>query len=468
MLKKYKNIFIVGIKGVAMAHLAVMLKQMGKQVTGSDVAEEFPTDEVLRQNNIAWSEGFAQEHITDSVDAVIYSAAHGGLENPQVQYARALGIDTLHQAQVIGEIMGQFEKTIAVCGSHGKTTTSSLLSYALIRLQAHPSYLVGSTGFTAHAGGVYRQSDFFVAEADEYGLNPPSDKTPKFHVLHPSYILATNIDFDHPDVFDNIEQVKQEFLAFFGERKLFLCGDDAHLRSLFPAIQGRFETFGYAEGADMRITSVVNNEEKTEFYLLYKKKDLGKFEISVFGEKNVSNAAGAVLALMNFGFSPDKIREAIKGFGGAARRFEKIAYTNDTYLFDDYAHHPAEIEATIKAAKARFPNRRIVIIFQPHTYSRTALLKNEFAQSLSSADVCLIAPIFASARERADAFSVSSQDIETAGGQLGNKHMYSCASTQDLLAKLEAEIRAGDVVFTMGAGDIYKLKHDIIRVIGAL
>ncbi len=464
MKQKYTNIFIVGIKGVAMANLAVILKQMGKQVTGSDVAEEFPTDEILKQNNIAWSENFAQEHITNSIDAVIYSAAHGGLENPQVQHACALGIDALHQAQVIGEIMDQFKTTIAVCGSHGKTTTSSLLSYALIRLQAHPSYLVGSTGFTGNAGGVYQQSDFFVAEADEYGLNPPADKTPKFHALRPAYILATNVDFDHPDVFNSIEQIKQEFLTFFGTKQLFLCSDNEYLRSLFPAVQGQFKTFGYAEDADMRIASVTNSEEKTEFYLTYKGNELGKFEISIFGEKNVSNAAGVVLALMNLGFSSDKIREAIKGFGGAARRFENIAYINNTYLFDDYAHHPAEIEATIKAAKARFPNRRIVIIFQPHTYSRTAMLKNEFAKSLSLADICLIAPVFASARERGGDFS----DIENAAKMQGNGHIFAFRSKEELLTKFEAVLRLKDVVFTMGAGDIYALKNGIIKVIGAL
>lgn len=468
MLKKYKNIFIVGIKGIAMVHLAVMMKQMGKQVTGSDVAEEFPTDEVLKQNGIVWSEGFAVENISDSVDLVIYSAAHGGLENPQVRHAQVSGIDTMHQAQVIGEIMDSFMQTIAVCGSHGKTTTASLLSYALIRLQEHPSYLVGSTGFTGNAGGAYRQSDFFVVEADEYGLNPPTDKTSKFHLLHPKYILATNIDFDHPDVFNSIEDVKRAFLTFFDKKQLFLCADDKNLRSLFPQVHNNYQTFGYAEEADMRITSVVNDEEKTEFSLKYKGEDLEKFDTCLFGEKNVSNAAGAVLVLVNLGFSPDKIREAVRGFGGADRRFEKIEYIKDTYLFDDYAHHPAEIEATIKAGRDRFKNRRMIVLFQPHTYSRTAILKDAFAKSLSSADICLIVPIFASAREQAGTITVSSQDIEAIARRQGSKNIFAFASKGDLIKQFEAVLRPGDVVFTMGAGDIYKLKHDIIRVLGAL
>lgn len=219
MLHLKKNIFLVGIKGVAMTNLAVILKKMGKNVSGSDIKETFITDNLLKKNHISWVESFHPEKIPLSTDLVVYSAAHQGINNPQVKEAVAKKIDIASQAQLLGWLTEQFKTKIAVCGCHGKTTTSSLLAYALKKMGVNPSYLVGAPYFNNYPGGSFDSKEYFIIEADEYGINPPLDTRPKFHLLNPDYIICTNIDFDHPDVYENLHQVKRSFLKFFQKVK---------------------------------------------------------------------------------------------------------------------------------------------------------------------------------------------------------------------------------------------------------
>ena len=209
MLNKSKNIFIVGIKGAAMSNLAVILKEMGKQISGCDVAEEFITDVILKKYGIPYSVGFDPVFLSKETDLVIYSAAHTGQENQIVIEAKKKGIKTVSQAKILGELLTHFNISIAVSGCHGKTTTSSLLAYTLGKLGVKPSYIIGVPTFNDQPGGMYDRKDYFVIEADEYGVNPPDDKTPKLLFLHPTHIICTNIDFDHPDVYLNIEEIKK-------------------------------------------------------------------------------------------------------------------------------------------------------------------------------------------------------------------------------------------------------------------
>ncbi|MBI2641078.1 hypothetical protein HYW87_00580, partial [Candidatus Roizmanbacteria bacterium] len=358
MLEEAKNIFIVGIKGVAMANLAVILKKMGKNVSGSDVEEEFISDEVLKRNNIRWSTGFKPDNLPQNVDLVVYSAAHKGSDNEQVEAAKRLNIPVASQAQILGELTRQFKTVLAVAGSHGKTTTSSLLSFALIKLGVKPSYLVGTSSFNEFAGGDFLGTDYFVIEADEYAVDPPLNKTPKFHSLEPDFILCTNIDFDHPDVYKNIQHVQEEFLQFFDQKKLILCADDQPSTAILNELdRSMYFTYGYKENADLRIHNPQTTENSSSFELEFNKKPLCEFRISIFGKKNISNAVGVVLTLLKLGFSSEKIKFSIKDFSGSKRRFEFIFAKNNTSLFDDYGHHPKEIETTILAARERFPGK---------------------------------------------------------------------------------------------------------------
>ncbi len=467
MISPSKNIFLVGIKGVAMSNLALILKKMGKTVSGADVQEEFVTDELLKKNNIHYSTNFKQNNLPSNVDLIVYSAAHGGIHNPLVLEAKRRGLRIISQAELLGVLLQQFKTTIAVAGCHGKTTTSSLLSHALIQLGVNPSYLVGAPTFNHYEGGKFAGSDYFVVEADEYGVNPPYDRKPKFHFLKPRYIICTNIDFDHPDVYKDLEETKKAFQKFFDDTKLIVCADDSNLMSVvkqFP--QNQYQTYGFTEDANYVISNVKTDKSTTRFQFGSHKQAQDEFTISLFGEKNVSNATAVIVMLKSLGFTNGAIQKAICDFHGAKRRFEKVFSNENFDLYDDYGHHPREIEATISAARTYFTDRRIIVIFQPHTFSRTQVFLKDFIKALSLADLSLVLPIFASARENVSDFTVSSQTIEEKAKEKGYKNIISLQSRNEVTEILRTRIKPGDVVFTLGAGDVYTLKNDIIDLYG--
>lgn len=462
------NFFIVGIKGVAMCHIAVILKKMGKSVTGADVAEEFITDDVLNKNGISYQVGFDETALSDA-EAVIYSAAHGGTENPLVKAAQAKGIKVISQAEFLGQLISKFKISIAVCGTHGKTTTSSLLAYALIKLGAKPSYMIGSSSFSAGAesytGGDYNGLDYFVIEADEYGVNPPHDKTPKFTLLQPTHALCLNVDFDHPDMYENLEAVNVAFQGFLKkvQSKIIYCQDDVNTVSVVSsASSDKAEGYGVSPSSQYKITKYEVKDGRVSFSLENDIENVENIELALYGEKNVSNAAGVISILVNLGFTPEEIKKAVKDFTGPKRRMELKFEKNGTYLFDDYAHHPHEIEATIAALKSRFAGKRLIVVFQPHTYSRTQNFMREFTAALARADLAFVLPIFASAREAKSASNVTSEMLSN------GTTVFAVPDKAALLEKLKGFLKGGEVVVTMGAGDVYKLSTDIIGVVNTL
>jgi len=453
---KEKNIFLIGIKGVAMTNLAIILKKMGKNVFGVDVDENFITDEKLKKYNIYYQNFFEPTNLPDKIDLVVYSAAHKGINNPFVIEAKKRGIKIISQAEFLGYIFDLFENKIAVCGCHGKTTTASLLSYALINLNLKPSYLVGSSSFNDFDGADFQKdSYYFVIEADEYGINPPIDKTPKFLKLNPNFIIETNIDFDHPDVYKNLKETKAAFIKFFTNRNLILNIDDPNTKDIFLQIKKinqkkKLITYGFSKEADFQIINPYFYEEKTEFNIVYKTKKLDRFSIFLFGEHNIKNTASVIAFLVNIGIEVSKIKKAIRYFTGAKRRFEFLGKVNKSWFFDDYAHHPTEIKATIDAAKRRFSNKKVVVFFQPHTFSRTESLIKEFRQALKNASKGYVFPIFPSARENSEYFNISSRDIVSQSRNL------FFIDDKNLIHILKSEIKNENIILIMGAGDIYK------------
>ncbi|PJE61602.1 hypothetical protein COU87_03670, partial [Candidatus Roizmanbacteria bacterium CG10_big_fil_rev_8_21_14_0_10_39_12] len=385
MFTHAQHIFFVGIKGVAMANLARMMVQMGKRVSGSDVDAPFITDEVIENNSVDVIHSFESEDLPDDVDLVVYAASHGGKSNAQVVEAENRNVQVLHQSELLGQMMSMFDTSIAVAGCHGKTTTSSLLSYALIKLSPGISYMVGAPSFNGHAGGDYNGTQYFIVEADEYGIDPPDNITPKFHLLHPDYAIITNIDHDHPDVYPTIEDTKKAFHIFMNQvlqkniimPQLILCADDTNIRELSKELpKDSYSTYGFSSKADVHITNVKTTDESMTISIsskLFELKDR-QLQVDLFGEKNASNTAAVLTMLFHLGFSFEKIGEAMCGFTGAKRRFEYIGKSKKIVLFDDYAHHPEEIVATIEASRSRFPKKRVIVLFQPHTYSRTEQL----------------------------------------------------------------------------------------------
>ena len=456
-----------------MANIAKILKQMGKNVSGSDTDEEFITDNLLITEKIPVAITFDPKSIPQDTDLVLYSAAHNGSKNPQVQAAKELGIKIMHQAAFIGELIKQFKTTVAVAGCHGKTTTSALLAYALNRLGTKPSYLVGTPTFEEYFGGSYQSKDLFILEADEYGVEPPIDKTPKFLFFAPQFLIVTNIDFDHPDVYRNLDETKKAFLKFMkkmqGERSIIACADDAPLQEVLKEMpRESIITYGFHKNADVQIVnSHVENDGMT-WEIRSKIVKIAvetKFQASLYGEKNVLNATAVITMLSQLGYEAAKIKMAIKEFHGAKRRFEHLASIAGKELFDDYAHHPAEIEATIAALKTRFKNKKIVVIFQPHTFSRTAILKEKFVDALSLADQALVLPIFSSAREESGTDGIRSIDLMHLAKKKNIHTIHGYDSNDQALVDLPGFLSKNTVICTMGAGDIYELRDKIVKIL---
>lgn len=467
MILDNKSFFLLGIKGAAMANIAVMLQQMGKKVSGVDVSEEFITDGVLSEHSISFSTDFADTDSLNGYEVFVYSAAHGGEDNPLAKAAKAKGLMLVNQPQLVGELVDKFPRSIAVAGCHGKTTTSSLLAWALQKLGQNPSYLIGAPPFGGGGGGKITDSDYMVVEADEYGVHPPKDKTPKLLFLHPTYALCTNIDFDHPDVYDDLEMTKKTFVQFFSQaQNIILCGDDPVIRSLFPLATAKKPLlYGTTADCDYQIRNPQAQPSGISFELLKKGETQGIFTSLLFGEKNILNCAGVAAMLFELGFEAEEIRQAVPGFSGAKRRMETVWTDMNSYLIDDYAHHPAEISATIKALRSRFPGKKLHILFQPHTFSRTEELKDAFITELSQADFTYLLPIFASARENSAQFHITSSELARLAEEIGVKTLLSFDDKQSLLVGLGEKWHSGDVVITLGAGDIYKLKDDIIGLL---
>jgi len=459
-----------------MANLARILKQMGKTVSGSDVSEEFITDISLQEADIKVTTSFDVAQLPQDTQCVIYSASHQGRNNSQVQEGLKRGITVMHQAELLGVLIKQFQRSIAVAGCHGKTTTSGMLAYALSKLTHASSHMVGVSSFGAMYGGEYKGRDYFVFEADEYGIDPPENITPKFHMVNPDYAIITNLDFDHPDIYKSYTEVKDAFSAFMQKiiqkdtipPVLFLNGDDEGLQDIsFHLPPSAFVFYGSSEMCDVSYSDISNDEKNTTFVINSEHYDIKHTEISIalFGEKSVSNTTGVITMLLHLGFAIEDIKDVIKDYQGPKRRFEQKFFKHDVYLFDDYAHHPAEIDATIAACQNRFPNRRIIVIFQPHTFTRTDQFKDAFVEVLSRADEALLLPIFSSARESSDGQHITSEDLVKLSKKKGISTIQSFGSKEDLVDYLAGHIAEGDILFTMGAGDVYKLDTEIKKII---
>lgn len=437
------NIFLVGIKGVGMSSLAVYLKERGKRVWGSDVDEVFTTDSVLAENGIKIIRGFNRQNITDDVDLVVTSGAHGGLENLEVISAREKGIKTLSLAQEVGDLMPPFKNKISVCGSHGKTTTSAMIAFVFKKLGLAASHLVGAARFSGFYGGHFGGTDYIVVEADEYVSSLGVDNTPRFMYQSPNIIVCTNIDFDHPDVYRDINAIEKAYLDFF--KKL-------------DKNQGKL-IYNQSDERLSKLVERISLKNKYPFDL----NTASHVQLSIPGDHNRQNAAAAISLGKVLRLDTDKVKSALSEFSGVNRRLEKIAYINDVYLYDDYAHHPSEIRAMISAVRELYSHRRLVIIFQPHMATRTIALLDEFARSLSLADFSIVTDIFDSARERKEKFAITSYDIEKKALKMGAKVIYK--SKEALRSYLSEIIKKGDVVITVGAGDIYETHSDIINSI---
>lgn len=457
----YKRAHLVGIKGVAMASLAVYLARRGVAVTGSDVADDFPTKEALENSGATVFAGFDASHLSgkNKPDVVYYTGAHNGRENIEVVEAVKMGIPVFPHGQGLGDIM-KGKRQIVVSGCHGKTTTSAMVAVLLTHAGYKSSYAIGCGSITGlGAAGEFGSGSWFVAEGDEYVTDPGHDMTPRFMWTTPEILVVTNIDFDHPDAYADLPAVQNAFSALSKKSAtVILNADDPNSRVLntHPSVI----TFGLSPAADYRISRVGVGRERMFFTLEERGVMLGEFTLKVPGNHNVANAVAAMIAAHTAGVSWDTLREGLLLFGGTKRRFEKLKSGSSITFYDDYAHHPTEIAATLRAARIWYPESKIVAVFQPHTYSRTKTLLARFGACFADADTVVLTEIYASAREH-DTLGI---DGTTLVSELSRQHkdVRYGKDRSGVTTLLKEILLPGDVVVFMGAGDIYNWESGII------
>jgi len=473
-MSKMKNIHFLGVKGVGTAPLAVIAKEAGFKVTGCDIDEEFITDIALKNAGIEVFKNFSPEHLKD-IDLLITTGAHQGFDNPEVKEANRLGIKVWTQGQAAGEFMKGdiFERVmtgISVAGSHGKTTTAAMIATILKVNSQDPSFLIG-TGEIPSLGspGHYGKGRYFIAEADEYATEPKYDKTPKLLWQKPKIAVITNIEFDHPDLYASEEEIEKVFLKFANNLPengvLVADGDDRKVNKLLGAYKGKRVTYGLSEANDFHIQRYAISGDKMFFWVKNKSTLIGEFSIGVVGEHNSVNALGAFVTALETGMSIEQAKRGLAAFTGSKRRFEYIGkLASGALVYDDYAHHPTEIKQTLSAFRKTFPKERIICIFQPHTYSRTKSLFEQFSSSFKEANIAILTNIYPSLREEKDD-TVSSQLLAVSVAKF-NKNVLYLPELSDVVEYIDKNSFGKDtIIISMGAGNVYKIseKLDLIK-----
>ena len=458
----FNNFYLVGIKGVAMTSMAQLLTDADKKVTGSDVEEEFVTQEILDKLEIKIDSNFSTPLPKDT-DCVIYTAAHQALENPQVKQAIDKKIPVISQAEAVALLFNQ-QEGIAVCGVGGKSTVSAMISWVLHDLKQDFSFSVGVGNIPGinKTGQWSPESKHFVIEADEYVIDPQAKfaAQPRFSFLKPQLTVCTNLKFDHPDVYKDFNHTKKTYNDFFrqiksGGKLIVNMADLGHLNDIsIPKL-----TFGEDPRATLSLRSYQSQLGQTTTKFSYQNQTY-ELKLQIPGKYNVINALATILALTQLEIDPKQAADSLSSFSSTKRRFEFIGEKNGVSYYDYYAHHPLEVKAAIAALCDWYPKQRKVIAFQSHTYSRTKELFDDFIDSFADASEVVMIDIFSSAREKAD-HSVSSDKLCEAIYQKYHLPAQNLKSIDRLAKYCQDHLNPGDVLITLGAGDIYQV-HSLI------
>ncbi|MBR1691570.1 MAG: UDP-N-acetylmuramate--L-alanine ligase [Lachnospiraceae bacterium] len=446
------HVYFIGIGGISMSGLAEILAKRNFTVSGSDARRSALTDS-LSERGIHVVYGQRSENITDDINLVVYTAAIKE-DNPELVAAKALHIPTMTRAELLGQIMKNYGMPVAVAGTHGKTTTTSMISEILMHAQLDPTVSVG--GMLKTIGGNIRigGSQYFVTEACEY--------TNSFLSFFPKIGIILNVEEDHMDFFKDIEDILHSFHEFAAllpeDGTLIINGDIPQIDKITEGLKCRVVTFGARDTYDYYPSGITYDELARPTYTLHSKGSSETITLGVTGEHNVYNSLAAVALSDLLGAERSVVREALSDFRGTDRRFEYKGSIGGVTILDDYAHHPTEISATLKAA-ANYPHERLICVFQPHTYTRTKTFLDEFATALSLADIVVLAEIYP-ARET-DTLGISSRNLQEKITALG-KPCYYFPSFDEIENFLLEKCEKKDLLITMGAGDVVKIGEKLL------
>lgn len=441
LIDKVKKIHMIGIGGSGMCPLAEILHEKGCIITGSDNNESDPLRRV-KALGIPVSMGHKAENV-EGAELVVYSAAIHG-DNPEIVRAKELGIPLMERADLLGAITRKFKKMIGVCGTHGKTTTSSMITQVLYSAGFDPTAVIGGKLPLINANGRVGKTDYMVCESCEF--------VDTFLKLSPHMAVLLNIDNDHLDYFKTMDNLVRSFAKFLKMAKVAVVnGDDSLAMKAAEDFDGELITYGYGSFNDYTAKNLKSASAGYEYDLYFKEKFVTHLALNVPGKHNVMNSMACFAACSYYGVPKDDIKSGIESFGGAGRRFEKICSANGITVIDDYAHHPTELKATLNAAKA-LPYKSVIAVFQPFTFSRTQLLKDDFIEALKIADKVVLMPIMGS-RE------VNETGISSADLACGLPECYLTSTHADTAEKALEIARPGDIIITMGGGDVYKAAY---------
>ncbi|WP_157729375.1 UDP-N-acetylmuramate--L-alanine ligase [Tumebacillus algifaecis] len=451
-----QKIHFVGIKGSGISALAQVYARMGCEVTGSDTDAVFFTDELLRQAGITQISGPSAHNVQDA-DIVCHSPAYGD-DHIEIKTARELGIEVLTYPQMLGRLMeSRMESTVTVSGTHGKTTTTSMIANMLLFAELDPLAIIGSKNYNIGTNGRYG-TGHLVAEACEYRRN--------FHNYSPKIAIINNIDFDHPDYFSGIDDVFDAFQTFVDkvpeDGHLITWGDQALCRQLVST--GKILYFGLNHTNDIYATDVTEQRGMISFMAWERGQQLGTIEVRAIGEHNVLNVLAAITLSRILQVPFEAVQKSFTNFGGVYRRFDYLGRLGDVEVYDDYAHHPSEIEATLKAVKRSFARDHLLTVFQPHTVSRTLAFLDEFADALTLSDEVMLVKIYQSAREVGDrAEELTNLLAERIAARGKTVHLVNTLEEGTEWILQQRAGKAG-LVLTMGAGDIRGIGERLIAV----
>lgn len=458
-----KKIHFIGVKGAGMAALAELFSGNGAIVSGSDTAESFFTDRVLAHIGVVPEVGFAPEHIPAGTDFIVYSTAYARETNAELEAAFAKGVPVLSYPEAVGEFTKE-KLSLLVTGTHGKTSTSALLAGTLRVAGLDPSAIIGGRVRDWEGNALAGSGQYFVLEADEYQN--------KLRFYQPFGVILTSIDWDHPDFFPDFESYKDAFKEFVRRIPrhgvLVYCNDSAAVAEIAAEATCEKRSYGFHEQSDFlvkdyepkKLEGMDPDGEKQRFEILSGQGSLGNFSLRLAGRHNAQNAA-AVVALASFlKVDVDRIREGLAAFPGTERRFEYVGERHGALVYDDYAHHPEELMATIEAFRDLYPERRLTAVFHPHTFSRTKALLPEFSQSFDLADRVLVLDVYGSAREHGG--GVSSADLVREINRYTPGKAEHVPNVEAVVAELSGTVGKDDIVVTFGAGNVWEAAKKLV------
>lgn len=453
MFGRFKKLFFVGIGGAGMSGIAEILYNLGYEISGSDTSPSEVT-RYLSKLGITVHPAHDAANVGDA-DVVVISSAVGE-SNPEVREARRLGLPVIKRAEMLGELM-RLKFSLAVAGTHGKTTTTSMLGKILTGANQHPTLIVGGIVAELGTGASLGQGDYLVAEADEYDRS--------IWAMFPSMAIVLNIEPDHLDCYDDMEDLRASFLAFINRVPFFgsaiVSADDENVKRIRPGITRPYATFGFSADADYRAVEIRQEAERSVFSVYRHEELLGEIILRVPGRHNVANALAATAAATELDIPFETIADALLGFRGVGRRFEIVGEANGILVIDDYAHHPTEIKATLDTARATYAGRRIIAVFQPHLFSRTQNFLTEFAEVLATADHCVLTDIYPAREEPIE--GLTSETLLEKAASLGHKNFSYVGTKENAVDEVKRLARPGDVVITIGAGSITHIRKQILE-----